>query len=177
MKKKPIVYIAGFECFMPNGKDLAAKAVKLCEEVGFEGISPILGHSSGSEIDFSKGKKAAAKQIFLNNINYINSCDAVIANLNNFRGWEPDGGTCFEIGYAYSQGKKLYAFMDDTRPCYEKYIGSIHFDGGLWRDESGAFFESGCCNLMMNAPTKVVEGDFAAALAAAKADFDLQEDK
>ena len=171
MKKKPLVYIAGPECFQPNGKELAEKAIRLCEEYGFEGLSPVVGHPSLPAIDFSQGKKAAAKQIFYKNISLINMCDLVIANLNNFRGWEPDGGTCFELGYAYTQDKKLYAFMDDKRPCYEKYVGNIHFDGVFWRDDNGAFFESGCCNLMMNAPATVVEGTFEDALKKAKEDF------
>lgn len=173
MSKKAVVYIAGFECFMPNGRELAQAAVDLCEKMGFEGISPVLGHTLGDTIDFSHGKKSAAKQIFMNNIKYINYCDIVIANLNNFRGWEPDGGTCFELGYAYSQGKKLYGFMDDTRPCYEKYIGSVHRDGPFWRDDKGAFFESGACNLMISGPAVIVEGTFADALAKAKQDLEL----
>ena len=173
MNRKPVVYIAGFECFMPDGKERAEKALDLCAEMGFEGISPVVGHPIGAEIDFSQGKKAAAKQIFMNNIKYINHCDVVIANVNNFRGWEPDGGTCFELGYAYSQGKKLYGFMDDTRPCYEKYIGSIHKDGPFWRDDNGAFFESGACNLMISGPACIVEGSFEDALKKAKEDMEL----
>ncbi len=173
MNKKPVVYIAGFECFLPNGEELAKQAVELCEKMGFEAISPALGHPIGDEIDFSQGKQAAAKQIFFNNVKYINHCDLVIANLNNFRGWEPDGGTCFELGYAYTQGKKLYGFMDDTRPCYEKYIGSIHKDGFFWRDDNGAFFESGACNLMISGPTIIVQGDFRDALKKAKEDMGI----
>ena len=171
MNKKPIVYIAGPECFMPNGTELAEKAVKLCEEYGFEGISPVLGHPLGDEIDFSQGKQAAAKQIFFNNIKYIKNCDLVIANINNFRGWEPDGGTCFEIGYAYTQGKPVYGFMDDTRPCYEKYIGNVHYDAPFWRDDNGAFFESGACNLMISGHAQIIEGKFEDALKKAQSDF------
>lgn len=170
--KKPVVYIAGFECFLPNGQELAKQALEICQELGFQGISPIMG-GNGKEIDFTQGKQAAAKQIFENNIGYINQCDLVVANLNCFRGWELDGGMCFELGYAYSQNKKLYGFMDDTRPCYEKYIGNVHFDGAMWRDDNGAFFENGSCNLMIGAPATVVEGDFKAALQQAKKDFGL----
>ncbi len=173
MNKRPIVYIAGFECFLENGRQLAQQAVELCDKYGFDAISPVLGHPSGKPVDFSQGKQAAAKQIFFNNINYINTCDLIIANLNNFRGWEPDGGTSFELGYGYSQGKKLYGFMDDTRPCYEKYIGSIHKDGTYWRDDNGAFFESGACNLMLSGPSTIVEGTLEDALIRAKADFGI----
>lgn len=175
MKKKPVVYIAGFECFLPDGEDRAKKALAMCRAAGFEGISPAMGDPENPPIDFSQGKKRAAKQIFLNNIKSIDRCDLVIANVNNFRGWEPDGGTCFELGYAFSQGKKLYAFMDDTRPCFEKYIGNIHKDGPFWRDDNGAFFESGRCNLMISGPAKIIEGGFAQALRHAKADFDKEE--
>ena len=171
MNKKPIVYIAGPECFMLDGKELAEKALKLCEEYGFEGLSPLTGHPSLPPVDFSQGKEAAAKQIFLKNINLINMCDVVIANLNNFRGWEPDSGTCFELGYAYTQDKKLYGFMDDTRPCYEKYIGNVHYDAPFWRDDNGAFFESGACNLMISGHAQIIEGKFEDALKKAQSDF------
>ena len=173
MNKKPGVYIAGPECFMPDGKEKAAAALALCDKLGFEGISPAMGHPLGDEIDFSKGKQEAAKQIFRNNIKFINHCDIIIANVNNFRGWEPDGGTCFEIGYGYSQGKKLYVFLDDVRPCYEKYIGNIHNDGIFWRDDNGAFFESGCLNLMISGPATVVQGGFEDALKKAKEDLGI----
>ncbi len=173
MNKKPIVYIAGFECFMKNKEELAKKSIDLCEKLGFVGISPVIGSTFGKEIDFSKGKKEAAKQIFLNNINYIDKCDIVIANINNFRGWEPDGGTSFEIGYAYSQGKRIYGFMNDIRPCYEKYIGSINNTDGMWRDDNGAFFENGCCNLMISGHAIIVEGTFEDALKKAKEDLDI----
>lgn len=174
MKKKPIVYLAGFECFLPNGKELAKEAVSCCKELGFEPISAVLGTEDDPTID-TTNKLQAAKQIFKNCINHINECDIFIANLNNFRGWEPDSGTCFALGYAYTQGKKLYAYMDDTRPCYEKYIGSIHYDGSFWRDDLGAFFESGACNLMMSGPAKVIEGTIKDTLLVIKEDLEKEE--
>lgn len=170
--KRPVVYIAGPECFMPDSKERAERAVKLCDEYGFDAISPVLGSPDAEPLDFSKGKLEAARQIFRNNIKYINNCDLVIANVNNFRGWEPDGGTCFEIGYAWTQGKKIYVFLDDTRPCYEKYVGSIYNDGAYWRDSQGAFFESGCLNLMISGHATVVDGTIKEALETAKRDFE-----
>ncbi len=173
LKSKPVVYIAGFECFLPDGEERAKKALEECRLAGFEGISPALGDPENPPVDFSKGKQEAAKQIFFNNIKSIDRCDLVIANANNFRGWEPDGGTCFELGYAFSQGKKLYCFMDDVRPCYEKYIGRIHRDGPFWRDDNGAFFESGPCNLMISGPAKIAKGGFAEVLRVAARDFGI----
>ena len=62
----------GLELFRAEGDELE-RAAALCEKYGFEGISPVLGHPLGDEVDFSQGKKSAAKQIFYNNIRYINN--------------------------------------------------------------------------------------------------------
>lgn len=175
MSGKKKIYIAGFECFLPDAQSRACRALDICRRYGFEGISPVIGHESGAPVDFSHGKKRAARQIYENNLKYIQMCDIVIANVNNFRGWEPDGGTCFELGYAFAKGKKLYAFIDDTRPCYEKYIGNIHRDGPFWRDDNGAFFESGCCNLMISGPAHIVQGTFEDAVKKVRRDIDAED--
>ena len=36
--KRPVIYIAGPECFMPDGKEMSKKAVELCREKGFDAI-------------------------------------------------------------------------------------------------------------------------------------------
>ncbi len=166
------IYIAGFECFLENGMEISKKSVDLCKKEGFVGISPMIGlEGVGEELDFKKDKKEVAKTIFQNNLKYIEKSDIIIANLNNFRGWELDAGVCFEIGYAYTKNKKIYGFMSDTRPCYEKYIGNVHKDGVFWRDDNGAFFEGGVCNLMISGHATIVEGDFEAALLRVKNDL------
>lgn len=43
----------------------------------------------------------------------------------------PDSGTCFEIGYAYALGKKIYGYLDDTRTMMEKIGGETDQDGFL----------------------------------------------
>ena len=53
----------------------------------------------------------------------IEISDYVVANVNCFRGGEPDSGTCFEIGYAHALGKKIYGDPDDTRTMMEKIGG------------------------------------------------------
>ena len=78
-----------------------------------------------------------------------------------------------ELGLA--KGKKLYGFIDDMRPCYEKYIGSIHKDEGFWRDDNGAFFESGCVNLMISGPAKIAQGGLEQALQMIKKDLEQGE--
>lgn len=175
MSEKLKIYVAGYECFLPNSTELALNAKNLCEKYGFEALSPILENGNKEERDISLTKEETAKYIFKKNIRLIDRCDIIVANLNNFRGWEPDSGTCFEIGCGYAKGKKLYGFIDDMRPCYEKYIGSIHKDGGLWRDDNGAFFESGCVNLMISGPAKIAQGGLERALQMIKNDLEQGE--
>ncbi|MCF0114469.1 MAG: nucleoside 2-deoxyribosyltransferase, partial [Erysipelotrichaceae bacterium] len=78
MKNKPIIYLAGYECFLPNGKEIALETVNYAKELGFDAFSPIL-----SDIDLSTNKKESAKQIFFNNLEHIHNCDIFVANLNN----------------------------------------------------------------------------------------------
>ena len=75
--------------------------------------------------------KTLGEQIFLKNIHCIEISDYVVANVNCFRGGEPDSGTCFEIGYAYALGKKIYGYLDDTRTMMEKIGGETDQDGFL----------------------------------------------
>ena len=51
------------------------------------------------------------KAIADNNKTLIQRCDAVAANVNPFRGIEPDSGTCFEIGYAAALGKPIAMYL------------------------------------------------------------------
>lgn len=41
------------------------------------------------------------------NIRHIEAADIVMANVQDFRGHEPDSGTVFEIGYAIGRGKAV----------------------------------------------------------------------
>ena len=83
----------------------------------------------------------------------------MIANLNPFRGQEPDSGTCFEVGYAFAKGKPVFAYVADARAMREK-LGE--------RDADGFSVENFGLplNLMLSSAATVVEGGFADALAA-----------
>ena len=80
-------------------------------EVGIEGLA-------GWEI---------AEAFFDANIQKINECSAVIANMTPFRGPGMDGGTAFEIGYAHSAGKSIVGWSSDDRDYIDRvrvYFGS-----------------------------------------------------
>lgn len=104
MKK---VYLAGFEVFAPDAKEIGERLKELCRKYGFEGLYPLDNECEN------------AKEIYEGNIALIQSADFVIANVNAFRGFEPDSGTAFEIGYAAALGKKVAAYLTQTRPMVE----------------------------------------------------------
>ncbi|WP_059003155.1 nucleoside 2-deoxyribosyltransferase [Bittarella massiliensis (ex Durand et al. 2017)] len=170
MNKKPKVYIAGPECFFPNSEEIFAANKAICEELGFE-------PSVAADYDFSgcKTKQDTAKVIFEKNIESIKNCDLIVADMNNFRGWEPDSGTSFEIGVGYIWGKKIYVYLDDLRSCGEKFTEETYLDEqGRRRDKDGLTLEGGPLNLMISGHATMVEGTFRDALLRAKEDMEKE---
>jgi len=83
------------------------------------------------------------------NIEMIQACDAIIADLSPFRSKEPDCGTAFEVGYAAALGKMLLTFTSDTRTLVEKYGGEKCPEGMSVENFDLPF------NLMLSDSTKV----------------------
>ena len=135
------IYIAGPDVFRPDAVANGVRCKAICAEYGMEGLYPF-----DNDAD-------TAEAIFTGNCALIDQCDVVCANMNPFRGDEPDSGTCFELGYGYAKGKKLYVYLDDVRPMREK-LGEV--------DASGCTVENFNMpiNLMMGIPAIVVAGDF-----------------
>jgi nucleoside 2-deoxyribosyltransferase len=116
MKK---IYIAGFDVFESNSIEIGKKYVQLCKNYGFEGLYPL-----DNIVDFNQEKRKIAQDIFKANVNLINQCDIIIANLNSFRGKEADSGTVWECGYATALGKEVYGYMKKE----QNYIDSFSKD-------------------------------------------------
>ena len=117
------IYVAGFDVFYPDWLEKRYLEYRaLCAGYGFEMQAQKAAPDAG---------KTLGEQIFFKNIHCIEISDYVVANVNCFRGGEPDSGTCFEIGYAYALGKKIYGYLDDTRTMMEKIGGETDQDGFL----------------------------------------------
>lgn len=103
------IYLAGPDVFLGNadekGKELKAK----CAALGVEGLYPL------------DAEATTAVEIVKKDIDMIRSADCVIANCNDFRGFDMDSGTAFEIGYAVATGKPVFCYCDDLRAQVEKY--------------------------------------------------------
>jgi nucleoside 2-deoxyribosyltransferase len=78
----------------------------LCDQRGLQGLYPF-------DNDVPQGlEPAEAAAVICNaNIAMISRCDTVLANLNPFRGAEPDSGTAFEVGMAVALGKPVWAYF------------------------------------------------------------------
>ncbi|TGK33741.1 nucleoside 2-deoxyribosyltransferase [Leptospira gomenensis] len=164
MKK---IYLAGPEVFLPNAAEVLRDRKYSCAHRGFAGLSPFdseIGEIKRRDLDL-------ARRIFFGNVELIRTCDLVIANCNPFRGACVDDGTAFEIGYAYSLGKRIYGFarslvslpriVTEKIPVFPHNSGyPIDEDGYLLNEDFG-----NSLNLMLEFSIStsggvLVEGDF-----------------
>ena len=102
----PRVYLAGFDVFRADAVERGRYLKTLCAANGLEGLYPF-------DNDIAQGPTphATAHSICQANMAMIRRCDAVLANLNPFRGAEPDSGTAFEVGMAIALGKPVWAYF------------------------------------------------------------------
>ena len=153
------IYIAGPDVFEKDSVEIGKKLVALCEKYGFEGLYPL-----DNVVDFSQEKRKIARDIFYANKVMIEEADIVIANLNPFRGKEPDSGTVWECGYAFGLKKKVYGYMHSTKTYLQQFSeDEKEFENGLCIDKDGRVIEDFeyPINLMIACSVEeIVEGSF-----------------
>jgi nucleoside 2-deoxyribosyltransferase len=160
------IYLAGPDVFRPDAAAYGRRMVALCADHGFEAVFPL---DPALPSDLPSATLAA--RIYQANIAHIASCDAVLANLDFFRGAEPDSGTCFEVGYATALGKPVIGYLPEggslaqrIRQRHPEVVGEGATDAAGWELE-----EFGLpLNLMLAVPCRIVVGDLGAALRALK---------
>jgi nucleoside 2-deoxyribosyltransferase len=156
------LYLAGPDVFRPDAAEHGRRLVALCAEYGFTGVFPL-----DENLDAGLAPQALAARIYRANVAHIDGCDAVLANLDFFRGAEPDSGTCFEVGYAVARGKPVLAYVPEAGSFAERIrcrhpqaVGPGRADAAGWQLE-----EFGLpLNLMLAVPCRVVVGDLRTAL-------------
>ena len=153
------IYLAGPDVFRPDADAWAAKARECCDLAGHQALVPL------------DGVETTAAGIFHANIDLIRSADAVLANLNPFRGCEPDSGTCVEVGFALALGKPVVGYLDRQETTVERVArlqGRVHQCDGRAVDGNGLHVEDFGLplNLMLAVPLKLVVGGLREALAA-----------
>ncbi len=147
------LYLAGPDVFRSDAKQWAVQAQAQCAAAGHQALVPL-----------DEGL-SAADAIYRNNLRLLAEADAVLANLNPFRGDEPDSGTCVEIGYALALGKPIIGYAADLRPLRER-LQAVADGAGCCRDGQGRAVEDFGLplNLMLAVPVQLVQGGLGEAL-------------
>ena len=139
----PVIYLAGPGVFRPDAEDHALWLLEQCRIRNLRGMCPF---------DVEEQHPAyRADSLFHQNLERIERSQIVMADLNLFRGSEPDSGTSFELGYAYARGKKLYGYLDDMRPQTER-LGEADENGYRVEDFNLPI------NLMLGVPVTLIQG-------------------
>lgn len=156
---KPRVYLSGFERYDADGEEVFANMKALCESYGLCAVSP-LDQAPGVEKTDSDNPYVQAANLFDNFQQHVRNCDVIIANLNNYRGYEVNNDVGFECGMGFQLGKKLYGYMDDASPLIYRipHLG----EDREFRDQSGSNVENFNypANLMFASSMKIFEGKF-----------------
>jgi nucleoside 2-deoxyribosyltransferase len=153
------IYFAGPDIFRPDVLEWAREVHILAAAHGHEALLPF------------EQEHATPEDIFRANIELLRSADAVIANLNPFRGIEPDSGTCVEVGYALALGKPVVAYIAQDKTLAERIAGqqgaALNDTNGQPRDRRGLAVENFGLplNLMLAIPVKIVVGGIPECLA------------
>ena len=155
------IYLAGPDVFRPDALAHGEHLKQLCREHGLTGLYPldtaIAARLSGPE---------AATAIYRANIALIQEADILMANLDRFRGHEPDSGTAFEVGYAAALGKPVWAYTCEARSIVQQITNEPEDSTQHYRDENGYTIENFGLNLnlMLACSTTLVIGDVAECL-------------
>jgi nucleoside 2-deoxyribosyltransferase len=160
VERLPQIYLAGFDVFRPDAAEHGERLKALCAARGLAGLFP-----SDSELPPGLRAQDAARWICDANLALIRAADAVMANLNDFRGaGEPDAGTAFEVGFAIALGKPVWGYRADERPLVSR--AAVHMEDNAAFCSRGFIVEDFGLplNLMLACTVELVIGDAAACL-------------
>ena len=122
--RMPKAYLAGTEIFYTDSEETQKKYHRLCDKYGILGFYPSDEAPEDEYKEYVKKDDSIHEmevQLFTHDLNHILRTDIIIANLNDYRGNEPDSGTAVECGIAWGRGHRCFAFIDDARPMKQRY--------------------------------------------------------
>jgi len=129
----PRVYLAGPDIFYPDQDARYAWLEALCVKHGLRGIRPSDG---GIHADEHLAPDARASRIYQGNVAHLQSADALLVNLEPFRGAvEPDSGTVFELGMAVALCKPVALYLEQAGGSL---ADRIRAEWGAWPKDNDA---------------------------------------
>lgn len=167
---RPKVYLSGMERYDENAKEKYGIMKKICDKYGMDACTPCDWADGVTRMD-TKNPYTAAANLLENYACHIRNCDLIIADLNDYRGYECSNDVGFECGMAFQLGKQLYGYMDDARPV--KYRIPHLGEDREYRDMSGCNVEDFDypLNLMFGCSMKIFEGTFEAVIERVAEDY------
>lgn len=156
---KPRVYLSDTLRYGKDGRKGYEQMKQLCASLGLEALTPC-DRAEGLEQTKSANPYTKAAALTENYRCLVQSCDAVIADLNHYRGYECANDVGFECGMGFEMGKRLFGYMDDTRPCIET-IPNLG-EAEQFRDMTGSNVENFNypVNLMFGSSMEIYQGRF-----------------
>lgn len=138
--RTPKIYVAGPDLFQINWPDNASEIMRFAEAIGAEVLVPLIPKHHPVEGLSVTGAPEDAKKPYAYCVNAVTEADAVIGNLNPFRGDEPDSGTVVELTMAKMLGKIVIGHILDSRTLEEK-LTATKDENGVCRCNRGAIVE------------------------------------
>lgn len=174
--KRPAAYLSGPERYDEDAIQKYDIMKKICDKYGIDGYSPLDWADGVKKIKTSNPYTKAAN-LFDNYQQHVRNCDLIIANLNDFRGYECCNDTGFECGMAFQLGKALYGYMDQAQPM--KYHVPHLGEEREFRDMSGCNVENFDypLNLMFGCSVEIFEGKFEETIEKIAMDFFTKNSK
>lgn len=168
--ERPVVYLSGPERYDGDAARRYAVMKDICSKYGMDACSP-LDWAEGVKKVESDNPYVKAANLFDNYQQQVRNCDLIVADLNNYRGYECSNDVGFECGMAFQLGKGLYGYMDDARPMKDRMPHLGEAQG--FRDMSGCNVENFDypLNLMFGCSMEIFEGQFEAVMEKVAADF------
>jgi nucleoside 2-deoxyribosyltransferase len=107
-QRRPRIYLAGPEVFLPEARDVGAEKCRLAAAAGLEGAFPL-----DAQLDLARLPPAEqARRISEANEGLMRTCDGIVANLTPFRGVSMDCGTAFEVGFMRALGRPMAGYTN-----------------------------------------------------------------
>lgn len=158
-KKRPLVYLAGPQRYDPDCGEQYREMKEICARWGLDAVTPAEWAEGVDQMEWDHPYVKAAN-LFDNYQQHVRDCDAVVADLNDFRGYECSNDVAFECGMGFQLGKKLFGYVKDDRPLIRRipHLGEEQ----EFRDMTGSNVENFNypMNLMFACSMDIVKGGF-----------------
>ena len=175
---KPRVYLSSFERYDNDAQEKFESMKKICEKYGFIAISPLDDAPMVERIVSDDVMEMAYNQ-FDHYQQRVRNCDIILANLNNYHGYEPNDDVSFECGMAFQLGKKCFGYLNEVKPMIDLIPNKGEaFEYRDLNDMNVENFDNPL-NLMFGASFTLFEAQFEEAvkkMAEALVDFKLTDD-